>query len=178
MPAFVLDRLGDEITATLETSFRDLVDWNAGVRTRNGLLQQAHDEKLLALAQQIGGRRVDMALFTGQDEHKPKDEQDFLALVEFKRGWIDGNRIPGGVSDRDKLLMLLAHIDTCPWGIVCGWCKMEHRKWQTDDSIKETLINERRRLINGMSKNFNYLTYIRRYFSLLVCLIGMGIVSV
>ena len=40
------------------------------------------------LAEQLEGRRVDLVLFEGEEEHKPKDQQD-LAVVEFKRGWID-----------------------------------------------------------------------------------------
>ena len=121
MPAFMLDRLGDQMTATLETNFRTLVEWNACVRARRGLAQQPHDERLLLLAQQLNGRRVDMALFEGEKEGKPKEQQDFLALVEFKGGWLDAAGNPGRISDSDKLLMLLVHVDTCPWGIVCGW---------------------------------------------------------
>lgn len=138
MPAFILDRLGGRLTATLETSFGTLVEWNAGVRVRRGLTQQAHDERLLLLAQQLNGRRIDMALFEGEEEGKPKEQQDFLALIEFKNGWIDAARIPGKISDRDKLLMLLVHVDTCPWGVACGWMNKGHLEWQKQSSIKET----------------------------------------
>jgi hypothetical protein len=130
MPSFVFDSLGGKTTATLETSFSYLVDWNAGARQRRGLPQQFRDARLLLLAQQLGGRRVDMVLFEGEEDHKPKDEQDFFALVEFKRGWIDAASFPGRISDRDKLLMLLDHIDTCPWGIACGWIPQNHYDWQ------------------------------------------------
>lgn len=130
MPAFIMDRLGDETTATLETNFSTLATWNADIRKRNGLPVIAHDESLLQLAGKLKGRRVDMVLFQGQEIGKPKDCQDFYALVEFKGGWLDADTVPGKISDRDKLFMLLAHIDTCPWGIVCGWASKNHRDWQ------------------------------------------------
>lgn len=138
MPAFILDHLGDKITATLETNFNTLVQWNAGVRKRHGLAQQAHDERSLSLTQQLDQRRVDMVLFEGQEEQKPKDQQDFLALIEFKRGQIDAGSFPGKISDRDKLLMFLAQIDTCPWGVACGWVDEPHLEWQKNESIKGT----------------------------------------
>ncbi len=140
MPAFVLDHLGNEITATLETSFDTLVEWNNDIRKRRGLPEQLPDHQLLRLAEQLGGRRVDLVLFEGEEERKPKDQQDFLAFVEFKKGWIDADRDPdpGRVSDRDKLLMLLAHLDTCRWGIVCGWANQAHVQWQKESSIKST----------------------------------------
>ena len=79
-------------------------------------------------------------IFEGEEEHRPKDQQDFLALVEFKRFYIDAGRDPppGRVSDRDKLLMMLAYLDTCPWGIVCGWANENHIQWQKATSIKPT----------------------------------------
>jgi hypothetical protein len=134
MPAFILDRLGDKISATLETNFRTLVEWNAGVRARRGLPPQSHDETLVRL---LNESRVDMALFECEDEGKPKEQRDFFALVEFKRGYIDASRIRSRTSDRDRLLMLLAHIDTCPWGVTCGWTNKDHTEWQKD-SIKGT----------------------------------------
>jgi hypothetical protein len=140
MPAFILNRLMTKITTTLETSFGRLVEWNKGARERQGLSPDVlhNDDRLLRFAQQVDGRRVDMVIFQGEEERKPKDEQDFLALVEFKRFYIDASRIPGRISDRDKLLMLLEHIDTCPWGIVCGWFNPDHREWQKGVDIKGT----------------------------------------
>jgi hypothetical protein len=138
MRAFFLDRSGNEITMTLETGFGTLVEWNTGVRIRRSMPERAHDDRLLRLAEQLGGRRVDLAIFAGEEEHKAKDQQDLFALVEYKRGWISANRDPGGMSDRDKLLMLLAHVDTCPCGIVCGWAIEDHARWQRDVSIKST----------------------------------------
>jgi hypothetical protein len=138
MPALVFNELGDGITATLETSFADLSAWNADSRKRRGLPQQPHDPRLLLLAQQLAGRRVDMILFEGEEDNKPKDQQDFLVMAEFKRGWLDSGRLPGQVSDRDKLLMLLDSIDMCPWGLVCGWIQENHREWQMDTDMKGT----------------------------------------
>jgi hypothetical protein len=77
-----------------------------------------------------------MVLFGREEEDKLKGQQDLLALVEFKGGWISATRLPGNISDRDKLLMLLAHIDTCPWGVVCGWMNKDNLEWQ------KKLLNE------------------------------------
>ena len=132
MPAFIMDRLGDQTTATLETNFATLIQWNKEIRQRRGLAIVEHDDRLLQLAAQLRGRRVDLVFYEGQEIGKPKNEQDFYALVEFKGGWLDAEAVPGKVSDRDKLLMLMAHLDTCPWGIVCGWAPKVHREWQRD----------------------------------------------
>ena len=34
--------------------------------------------------------------------------------------------------------MLLACVDTCPWGIACGWTNKDHLEWQKQSSLKET----------------------------------------
>jgi hypothetical protein len=138
MAGFILDHLGSEITATLETNFGYLAQWNNDVRKRRGLVERTDDERSLRLMRRLDGRRVDMVLFEGEEEHKSKDQQDFFALVEFKRGWISASRIPGQESDRDKLLLMLEHIDTCPWGIVCAWVLEDNLEWQKNESIKGT----------------------------------------
>jgi len=136
MPAFILDHIGNSVTATLESGFHDMIERNKSVRMVQGSSETPHDERLLKLAQELNGRRVDMVLFESQEQGKPKDQQSFFALVEFKRGWIDADRQPGKISDRDKLLMLLEHIDTCPWGIACGCAPESHRNWQRSESDK------------------------------------------
>lgn len=139
MPAFVFNQLGDEITVTLEVGFETLVEWNEGVRKRRGIAPSAPSEELLELARRyLRGRRPDMALFASEEEHKAKEQQDLLALVEFKRGWVDGQRLPGKISDRVRLLMMLAHIDTCPWGIACGCMSKAQRDWEKGESMRGT----------------------------------------
>lgn len=123
MPAFILDHLGDEVTMTLETSFAKLLEWNEDARIRGKLPER----KLLALVADLGSPRVDLVLY--KDPHRPKAEQDILALVEFKRGWISGGDDPGGRSDRAKERRVLLHIDTCPYGVVCGWARLADRDW-------------------------------------------------
>jgi hypothetical protein len=115
MPTFILDRIGDKIIVTLETGFSKLTEWNKDARQRQNLPPQPDGEvaRLLALAEDLGSPRVDMVLYDGDDEGMPKNELRFLTLVEFKRGW-------PSTSDRSKLLRILPHIDTCPYGLVCG----------------------------------------------------------
>ena len=139
MPAFIFDNLRTPraaTTITLETSFTDLIARNASVRKRRGFAEQGHNDQLLRLAEQLGGRRIDMALFEGEAEQKPRNEQDFVALVEFKKGWIDSGTLSGKISDRDRLLLLLACVDTCPWGIVCGWIPQYHYDWQKNETLR------------------------------------------
>jgi hypothetical protein len=57
----------------------------------------------------------------------PKDKQDIFALVEFKRGWIG--------DDRDRVLILLKHIHTCRYGIVCGWLGQANRDACYDNCV-------------------------------------------
>jgi hypothetical protein len=114
MPAFIFDHMGDQVTMTLETNFLSLLEWNMHAKNGRRVVPSAADIKALSLAADLGSPRVDLAIFA--DPHRPKDEQDILALVEFKRGWISAE---GG--DRDKLLLLLNHIDSCKYGAVCGW---------------------------------------------------------
>jgi hypothetical protein len=104
MPAFILNRLRTKITTTIETSFGRLVEWNKCAQDRQGLSPDVlhNDDRLLRFARQVDGRRVHMVLFQGEEERKPKDEQDFLALVEFKRFYIDASRSPGRISDRSE----------------------------------------------------------------------------
>lgn len=109
LSAYFFDHFGDEVTMTIETSARKLLGWNDDQRQRQGLLPAGPADLGLDAR-----RLVDLILF--KDAHLPKNKQNFFALVEFKSGWIDGARN----GDRDKLLRLLKHIDTCPmaWSAV------------------------------------------------------------
>lgn len=139
VPAYLLDRLGDELVVTLEGSFEGLFGWNE--RARHGAARSLQDssELLLRPRQKLAGRRVDLVLAVRRSDGKSEEPPDLLALVECKRNWIDADKIPGKESDRDKLLLFLAHIDTCQWGIVCGgWIDQNHRAYQRDRSMKGT----------------------------------------
>jgi hypothetical protein len=120
LQSYTMDHLGDGITATIETGLSKLSAWNRDVRKRNGLppLPQEETLQLLGLAEKLGAPRVDMVLFEGDETGRSKYELDILALVEFKKGaWaLD--------SDRQKLLLILPHIDTCRYGVVCGGGKV------------------------------------------------------
>ena len=119
MPAFMLDHLGDEVTMTLETKFSLLWAWNDGDRSR-------------PLPDGIGSPRVDLVIY--KDPHLAKSMQSFLALVELKRGWVDGD--PDAPGDRHKLMGMLEYIDTCNYGVVCGWAKAVTRDWARKNAEK------------------------------------------
>ena len=136
MPAFIMNCLGDDVTFTLETGFATLHTWNGDSRERNLRNDLRVEEPLLS--DEIYGRRIDMVIFEGQNEGKPKHEQDIFALAEFKRGWIDSAKTPGKISDRDKLLMFMNFIDTSKYGIVCGYVNENHLNWQAKDVKRES----------------------------------------
>jgi hypothetical protein len=87
-----------------------------------------------------------MVLYEGDEEGRAKDELDLLALAEFKRGWVPSD-------ERTKLLRILPHIDTCPYGIVCGSVRGENLEWNKNEaatkgdrwyqSAMQSLPNER-----------------------------------
>ena len=124
MPSFILDHLGDKVTMTLETSFAKLLEWNEDARKRSGLPER---KLLVSVVADLGAPRVDLVLY--KDPHRRKNEQDLLALVEFKRGWISGAHSPTDHSDQAKVRRLLQHIDICRYGIVCGWARLADRDW-------------------------------------------------
>ena len=121
LQSYTMDHLGDEFTATIETGLSKLSTWNKDIRKRNRLppLPDEDTLQLLALAEILGAPRVDMVLFEGDEVGRSKYELDLLALVEFKKGaW-------ALESDRQKLLSILPHIDTCRYGVVCGGGKIK-----------------------------------------------------
>ena len=123
LSAFVFDHFGGEVTMTIETSARKLLGWNDDQRQRQGLLPAGPADLGLDAR-----RLVDLIMF--KDAHLPKNKQNFFALVEFKSGWIDGAQN----GDRDKLLRLLKQIDTCPYGVVCGWARAANREWARENA--------------------------------------------
>ncbi len=115
MQSFMLDHIGDDVRMTLGINFRKLIDYNGG---RSG-----YEEDLTS----IGNPIVDAVMY--KNPHLPKEKQDFLALIELKGGYIDVAQLPGRVSDQDKLLRILRHIDKCPYGIACGWTTEQHAEY-------------------------------------------------
>ena len=95
---------GIQLALTLETTFSTLWQWNSDAKARRG---DFIPNDLVKLGEELGNRRVDMVLFSG-DLDVPRDRYDFLALVEFKKGDIEKD------GDRERLLAVLKHIDTCP----------------------------------------------------------------
>ncbi len=131
MPAYIFQKLGSGLTATLETNASTLIEWNNKARERNKLGAPASPPDA-TLQKKLDGKRIDMVLFEKKDT-KSRDEDDFLALVEFKRGYLDTAKVLGQISDRDKLLLFLQKIDTCPWGIICGCAPQNHVDWQCNN---------------------------------------------
>jgi hypothetical protein len=86
MPAFIFDHMGGEVSMTLETNFLSLLEWNMDAKGGRREPPSVEDVKALALAADMGTPRVDLAIYA--DPHRPKEHQDILALVEFKRGRI------------------------------------------------------------------------------------------
>jgi hypothetical protein len=120
MPALIFDRLGSKnMTFTLETNFSKLAEWNKCARVRRGLPPQPLEEReLLRLAEEVRRPRVDMVLYKDK-LGCPKHELDIWCIIEFKRGGID-------LPDLAKITKVLAHIDTCDYGVVCGCTRERH----------------------------------------------------
>jgi len=114
MSSFIFSKIGNDIGATLETGFIKLSEWNDDVRILRQLFPRSAEDKARFLALQEGSRRprIDMALFQSENPDAPRGEWEFLALVEFKKGEFS--------IDRQRLLGILSHIDTCPYGVTCG----------------------------------------------------------
>ncbi len=135
MPALIFHQLGGTLTSTLETPFSKLREWNTDTKNRRGLSRPSDDvDELLALAERLGELRVDMVLFEG--EGVPKHEQAMCALVEFKRGFLDYESKDYRRSDKEKLTEILKHIDTCPYGIVCGSACQKIRDWHENKAFE------------------------------------------
>jgi hypothetical protein len=155
--AFILDHLGDEFTMTMETGFTKLVDWNSDVRKRRGLSGPPLTDHLVAPTADLGAPCIDLIAFEGRD--RPKNEQDMLALIEFKGGWIDGRQTPG--SDRNKILRVLQLIETCPYGVIAGWASSPaNRDWayrgalETGDKWFETKFELKGRPLSFCARLF------------------------
>jgi hypothetical protein len=107
--AFVLDKLGDEVTLTLETSLSKLWRWN--LNALKGLrlpIPENPEEEFALIAAELGAPRVDMAIWAGEGQ---KDEQDCFAIIEFKN-WKIIER------ERDKVYNIIKHL-ICPHGAIC-----------------------------------------------------------
>ena len=120
MPPFIFDRIGGTYSTTLETSFEFLKECYEETRQRRGLPSRAESNRLTELRQELGWRRIDMVFFEGEEEGKPKKDQDAFALVEFKRGYVSE-------GDREKLKMFLEYFDLWKWGVLSGWTTEDQR---------------------------------------------------
>jgi hypothetical protein len=89
-----------------------LATWDNVVRLRRGLSE---------LPRPTSRRLVDMAKLEPLERVEGKVKRDLFAQAEFKAGWLSVASQATRQSDWDKLLEILPLIDTCPWGIVCGW---------------------------------------------------------
>lgn len=112
--SYILDHMGDDVTVVLETHFNELVKWS--LETKNERKAPVSAKRITDAIQAVdmGTKKIDLVLF--KNPHLPKPQQDILALVEVKN-----QRISAEGEDRDKLIEVLRHIDSCPYGIVCGW---------------------------------------------------------
>ncbi|MGC2411885.1 MAG: hypothetical protein WA459_04200 [Stellaceae bacterium] len=120
---------GRQLGLTLETTYSTLWKWNIDVRSRPGSsLDPLRDPmEFMRLGEQLGSQRVDMVLFHGTED-LPKSQYDFLALAEFKRGDL---RI-----DRERVSKILTYIDTCPYGVICGWVESKYVEYHRGEAIK------------------------------------------
>jgi hypothetical protein len=127
MPAFILNQLGDSLSMTIETSLSKLLLWNTQIHRRRGYSLALGPHR----AASLGVPLVDMVIFSGRDPMN----RDILALVEFKSGWIDTTEIPGRRNDRDKIRSILEYVDTCRYGVTCGWTRhLDYYKNQADEA--------------------------------------------
>ena len=109
--AYVFDKIGSEVTMTLETNTTKLFDWNNASKGRRRASDAVKVELQNAVTSVDQSGRIDLVLFDGASQNK--EHEEFLALVEFKRWHLSR-------EDRDKLLVVLKYIDTCPTGAICS----------------------------------------------------------
>jgi hypothetical protein len=118
LPSYVFDHLGGQFKMTLETNGEKLRRWN----TDHGGVA----------CPSFGVPRVDLVIY--DDHHLPKDKQSMFALVEFKCGYIWNYPANRKLSDRNKLIGLLQHLDKCSWGVICGYAEKGHKVWAEKQS--------------------------------------------
>ena len=95
---------------TLETNLRKVWRWHLdhlGVKWS----RRKEDEEVSVLTGELGQRRVDLILYSGDPSYP--SELQFLALVEFKL-WTRS------IADREKILNVLDRINSCPNGVICS----------------------------------------------------------
>ena len=118
MPAFLATRLATQFTITLETNLTKLFDWD--VQNRETKPSQPMADLRDAYTK-IGSPQVDFVLFASDEN--AKNEQGFLALVEFKLRQLS-------LEDREKLLgRLRGHQDQFRPPSRNGRCRIRKRPW-------------------------------------------------
>jgi hypothetical protein len=112
--AHVFAALGSVLTITMETNSKKLWKRSCDTRRRWGGLPPTQLPPTMSPEYNpaVGGRKVDLVLFRG--DHSKKSETDLLCLVEFK---IYDDIEPDVVKIREWFRFL----DTCPWGLACGF---------------------------------------------------------
>jgi hypothetical protein len=122
LAAHALANLGSVLTMTMETSGKKLWEWNCDIRRRwNGLPSgQPTPAAPADYFTKFGMRRADLVLFKG--DHSKKSETEFLCLVEFKK-WTTPE------LDSRKIRDWFQFVDTCPWGMVCGFSNTNSIEW-------------------------------------------------
>ncbi len=95
--AYILDKLGNSLTMSLETNYRDLEDFCGLPKGRLGRNQ-----------------RVDMVVYTSDSPEKEK--QGLMLLVEFKllKSFTEDEK------DREKLLEIFQRVNSPAYGAVCA----------------------------------------------------------
>ena len=113
MNSYVFDKLGSEITLTLETGTTELKSWDADTKARRSSKADVSNLVALKAAVQRLDRsgRIDLVAFDGQSQ--AKDEEGMLALIEFKRWHLSR-------EDRNKLADVLRYLETCQSGAICS----------------------------------------------------------
>ena len=97
LAAFVLDRLGNSLTISLETNYRDLEDFCGLPKGRLGRNQ-----------------RVDMVVYTSDSSEKERQRPTLLVEFKLLRSFTEDNR------DRAKLLEIFQRLNQRLHGAVCA----------------------------------------------------------
>jgi hypothetical protein len=103
---------------TLETNNAKLWEWNADIRRRwDGEPFGFGTSVPLQPAGLKNGRRPDLVIFTGEKS------ENFLCVVEIKKSWALNP------VDLGKLQNWFQWLDTCPYGMLCGFVKVPNDRY-------------------------------------------------
>jgi hypothetical protein len=108
--SFVFQRLAGLFPMTMETNLRKVWRWHLD-RLGGKWSRQKEDAEVSLIVNELGQRRIDLVIYLG--EPTTPSESQFLAMVEFKL-WTRS------LPDREKILDVLDHINSCPNGVICS----------------------------------------------------------